>query len=300
MGRHSASKPEIASASEALTVRLDAVAASALPTRRELRAAKQAAQRRLRARASMVATTSVMAGFGAASVIAGAGQSAAAVTPAPPVVSSLEEMPEADSIVPASFAQTSDAADISRVRAAKEAAASAPTEPALCGVESANGLTSALRETSSEAVVMPLKEGTYRTSSPYGTRWNPIAGGYHFHAGSDFAGEHGTPIHSIADGTVEYVGAGKDGRSNNLVIIRHELGGETFWSWYVHMYDDGIHVSEGEAVSAGQHIADVGSNGRSTGPHLHLEIHTDEDGTTVEPLAFLADRGATDVSALCS
>lgn len=268
-------------------------------SRRATHSAHAVSRVRMQARASMAVATSVVVGFGAASVIAGAGQSAAAVTGSP-VVSSLEQAPVIDATVPAAFAKNTEAADIDRVIGARALAESTPAKPAVCADESANGLTAALTDTSNSVVAMPVREGSYRISSGYGNRWNPIAGGYQFHLGSDFAAELGTPIYAIADGTVEYVGLGKDGRSNNLVIIRHENGGDVFWSWYVHMYDNGIHVAEGEQVEVGQHIADVGNNGRSTGPHLHLEIHTDQSGTTVDPLGFLADRGARDVSNLCS
>lgn len=268
-------------------------------SRRATHSAHAVSRVRMQARASMAVATSVVVGFGAASVIAGAGQSAAAVTGSP-VVSSLEQAPVIDATVPAAFAKNTEAADIDRVLGARALAESAPAKPAVCADESANGLTAALTDTSNSVVAMPVREGSYRISSGYGNRWNPIAGGYQFHLGSDFAAELGTPIYAVADGTVEYVGIGKDGRSNNLVIIRHENGGDVFWSWYVHMYDNGIHVAEGEQVEVGQHIADVGNNGRSTGPHLHLEIHTDQSGTTVDPLGFLADRGARDVSNLCS
>ncbi|WP_182170918.1 M23 family metallopeptidase [Flaviflexus equikiangi] len=300
MGRHSAVKVPVSTsvlADDAPTERLAAIPAA--PSRRDRRMSSKASARRLRARATMVAASSLVAGFGAASVISGTGQAAAAVTPSVPVTTSLGDLPVVGATVPDSFASSDEAADIALLRTAQELAETA-AEPAVCSTEPANGLVSAVMQTSDNVVVMPAKEGTYRLSSGYGVRWNPISGGYHTHLGSDFAGALGTPIYAVADGTVEYVGAGKDGRSNNLVIIKHEVDGTVFWSWYVHMFDDGIHVSEGDVVAAGQHIADIGNNGNSTGPHLHLEIHTDESGTTVNPLTFLADLGAQDVSTLCS
>lgn len=306
MARHSAQKhvPAAPDAhvhpSEAPTQRMPAVASSSLPSRRQLRLARKAAQRRFRMRMSMAAVTSVMAGFGASTVLTGTGQTAAAVTATPPVTSSLTAMPTADATVPAAFADNAEAADIARFRSAQEAAEAMASEPAVCGAESANGLLSAVMEAPDTQVVMPVAKDSYRLSSHYGTRWSPFGGGYHNHAGTDFAGALGTPIYSIADGTVEHVGLGKDGRSNNLIIIKHEVDGKIFRSWYVHMYDNGLHVAPGETVKAGQHIADIGNNGNSTGPHLHFEIHTDNNGTTVEPLAFLAALGAEDISALCS
>lgn len=125
----------------------------------------------------------------------------------------------------------------------------------------------------------PLAPGTFRISSNYGMRTNPITGGHGLHAGVDLAAALGTPIHAVADGTVSYTGKGRAGRSSELVIIDHEVDGVRFSSWYVHMYPTGVFVKAGQKVRAGERIAEVGSNGFSTGPHLHLEIHTALGGT---------------------
>lgn len=280
---------------------LDTSVVSRGEVRKARNAERTVAKRQMRARAVVAATSSMFAGLGVATVISGTGQSAAAVTAHVPVTSSLGEAPVTDVSVPSSLAASADASSIDRLRGAREVAAEAEAELAVCQTaESANGMVDALRAPAKDALVMPVKENDYRLSSGYGWRVSPFGGGYHNHLGSDFAAEVGTPIYAIAEGTVEYVGVGKDGRSSNLIIIKHDVNGEVFWSWYVHMYDDGLHVTEGEQVEVGQHIADVGSNGRSTGPHLHLEIHTDEEGTTVNPLGFLSERGAVDLSELCS
>lgn len=306
MGRHSApgsvlNAPVVsARVDDSPTERIAVVPAAPSQPRRDLRLAKKTAQRRYRKRASMVAVTSIMAGFGASTVLAGTGQPAAAVAPTLPVTSSLEAKPDMDATVPAGFADNAEAADIARIRAARLADEQLNSGPAVCGTESANGLRSAVVDGSEQAVILPVSEGTYRLSSPYGVRQSPFGDGYNNHAGTDFAAELGTPIYAVADGTVEYVGVGKDGRSSNLIIIRHEVGDTVFWTWYVHMYDDGLHVAEGESVSVGQHIADIGNNGNSTGPHLHFEVHTDDGGTTVEPLGFLEKLGAGDIAGLCS
>lgn len=132
------------------------------------------------------------------------------------------------------------------------------------------------------SVVQPMQEGTYRNTSVYGPRWGS------FHTGTDYAAPLGTPIHAIADGDVIWAGDGRDGRSGKLIIIHHVIDGQDVYSWYGHMYTDGVYVAEGDHVTAGQLIAGVGSNGRSTGPHLHFEIHTGELGNAVDPLIFLA------------
>ncbi|WP_194165020.1 M23 family metallopeptidase [Pseudactinotalea sp. HY160] len=122
---------------------------------------------------------------------------------------------------------------------------------------------------------------------------DPIDGSRSFHAGLDMAAPLGTPVQAVADGKVVYVGPGFAGRSSQVVIVEHAVAGRVFTSWYVHMYASGVYVGLGETVMAGQVIAGVGSNGRSTGPHLHLEIHdgvsgTDTGGVVGDPLGYLA------------
>lgn len=126
-------------------------------------------------------------------------------------------------------------------------------------------------------VVLPLEPGTFRISSTYGIRSHPLTGRTGLHAGVDLAAAMGTTIFAVADGVIAYVGPGKAGRSSTLVIIDHDLDGEVFSSWYVHMYPKDVFVEAGQEVSAGEPIARVGSNGNSTGPHLHLEIHSPVD-----------------------
>jgi|SRR5690625_898899 len=127
-------------------------------------------------------------------------------------------------------------------------------------------------------VSSPLPPGAFRISSNYGMRLNPITGRVGLHAGVDLAAPAGTPIYAVADGEVQYTGAGRAGRSSELVIIDHEVDGVKFSSWYNHMYPEGVFVEAGQKVRAGEKIAEVGSNGFSTGPHLHLEIHTPLSG----------------------
>jgi murein DD-endopeptidase MepM/ murein hydrolase activator NlpD len=127
-------------------------------------------------------------------------------------------------------------------------------------------------------VVFPLPAGSYIDTSSYGWRTDPFTGKPKFHEGSDFAAPGGTPILAIADGVVSF--AGHRGGYGNLIIIEHTVAGERVASFYAHMWDAGIHVTVGSSVAAGQHIADVGSSGRSSGTHLHLEIHP---GGAAEP-----------------
>jgi len=141
-------------------------------------------------------------------------------------------------------------------------------------------------------VVFPLPAGTYTTSDSFGPRIDPYTGEHRFHAGSDLPAPAGTPILAIADGVV--TSAGERGTYGGLIILEHTVGGERVASYYAHMYDQGIHVALGDSVAAGQHIGDVGSAGKSTGPHLHVEIHPGGvNEPAVDALVWLAEHGAS-------
>lgn len=140
-------------------------------------------------------------------------------------------------------------------------------------------------------VVFPLPAGTYTNTDSFGWRTDPYSGARAFHSGSDLAAPAGTPILSVADGVVTF--AGQRGTYGGLIIIEHTVGGERVASAYAHMYDHGIHVTAGDSVAASQHIGDVGSAGKSTGPHLHVEIHPGGAGEpAVNAVNWLADHGA--------
>ena len=116
--------------------------------------------------------------------------------------------------------------------------------------------------------------GTF--TSGWGPRWGRM------HRGIDVAGPVGTPIVAAADGEVITAGWNSGGYGN-WVRIRHPDGSITL---YAHNHRN--HVRRGQQVRQGQHIADMGSTGFSTGPHVHFEIH--RNGSPTDPMAFLPAR----------
>lgn len=95
------------------------------------------------------------------------------------------------------------------------------------------------------------------------------------HTGLDFAGPSGTPIVSVAAGTVK--SAGYEGSYGNRTVITLRDGTDI---WYCHQ--SRITVSAGDQVAPGQAIGNSGSTGNVTGPHLHLEVHPG-GGAAVDP-----------------
>ena len=132
----------------------------------------------------------------------------------------------------------------------------------------------------------PLHAGTYSISSGFG----PRSGG--FHAGLDFAAKDGTKFYACQSGTVQYIGAA-DGYGQWIVIDSDDSEGGGCVE-YGHMWDafaTGLRV--GSKVKAGQHIGFVGSNGGSTGPHLHISVWPRGygDGNKIDPAAWLKAAG---------
>lgn len=114
----------------------------------------------------------------------------------------------------------------------------------------------------------PMKNGTYTLSSGYGKRWGT------FHAGLDFAAPLGTPIYAVADGVIvqgaERPAGSVTGFGNWVWQDSQKECGRDFI--YGHMRHHEIYVRAGQRVKAGQLIARVGSEGQSTGAHLHFEV----------------------------
>ena len=123
---------------------------------------------------------------------------------------------------------------------------------------------------------------TGRVTSPFGYRIHPVLGVKKMHTGIDIAkagGQSlGKPIVATVAGTVTH--SGVKGSYGNTVIIDH---GNGMSSLYAHCSE--LLVRVGETVTQGQHIANIGSTGRSTGPHLHFEIR--ENNEPVDPLKYV-------------
>lgn len=115
-------------------------------------------------------------------------------------------------------------------------------------------------------------------SSSYGWRIDPFNGSKAFHEGLDFTANTGTLIRAAADGIVSATDGG--GAYGNLVKIEHGSGLETRYAHTSKML-----VKVGERVTKGQVVAEVGSTGRSTGPHLHYEIRL--NGASLDPRKYL-------------
>jgi murein DD-endopeptidase MepM/ murein hydrolase activator NlpD len=123
----------------------------------------------------------------------------------------------------------------------------------------------------------PVSEGF--VGSGYGMRNDPFTGQLAMHAGVDFAGPVGTPIFAAAGGVV--VTAELEPSFGNTVEIDHGKGLST-----VYAHTSRILVKPGDLVRKGQQIALVGTTGRSTGPHLHFEVHV--NGEAQNPSRYLA------------
>ncbi|MEN9688677.1 MAG: Murein DD-endopeptidase MepM [Pseudomonadota bacterium] len=108
-------------------------------------------------------------------------------------------------------------------------------------------------------------QGDFRVSSGFGIRNDPFTGGLAMHEGLDFTASSGTPVVATAKGTV--VRSGWDMGYGNVVEVQHAEG---FSTRYAHLSKR--LVQPGDLVERGSILGEVGSTGRSTGPHLHYEV----------------------------
>ena len=116
-------------------------------------------------------------------------------------------------------------------------------------------------------------------SSPYGVRFHPIFNTKFFHRAIDIANKKNTPIVSTADGIVVFSGWMRG--YGNVIAIEH---GQKYRTVYAHLAKS--LVQKGEFVTKGQEIGKMGNTGRSTGPHVHYELHLNK--RPINPMRYLS------------
>lgn len=116
-------------------------------------------------------------------------------------------------------------------------------------------------------------------NSGFGYRDHPINGTYSFHSGTDIRAHSGDPILAFAAGQVEYIG--EDDSYGLYLQLNHGNGIKSF---YAHCQR--VCVQKGQSIQAGEKIAEVGSTGRTTGPHLHLELRCGD--VRVDPAYYIS------------
>ena len=147
------------------------------------------------------------------------------------------------------------------------------TEDGIVGYYSTEGA-------SAQRLLMLTPVNGARLSSSFSTaRRHPILGYTRRHNGTDFAAPRGTPVMAAGNGIVER--ADRFGSFGNYVRIRHANGYQTA---YAHLNGFARGIRAGSRVTQGQVIAYVGTTGRSTGPHLHYEVH--HNGTPRNPMTL--------------
>ncbi|MTI48593.1 MAG: M23 family metallopeptidase [Firmicutes bacterium] len=115
-------------------------------------------------------------------------------------------------------------------------------------------------------------------TSPFGYRKDPFTGGTDFHSGIDIANWYGTKVKAAGSGVVTF--AGYNGSYGYVIVVKHGYGYESIYA-----HNRKLLVKVGDRIKKGQVISEMGSTGRSTGPHLHFEVRY--HGDPVNPLTVL-------------
>lgn len=150
------------------------------------------------------------------------------------------------------------------------------------------------------ARVWPVAVGTFELSQPFGCvpqllGYYPVlngcpAGRPSFHNGLDFAAKQGTPIYAAASGWVTVAGRDRaSGIANSQIVIQHDGINEGYATEYYHWIR--TYVEPGDYVRAGELIAEVGSVGYSTGPHLHFSVVEYATNQRIDPDEWLPANG---------
>jgi murein DD-endopeptidase MepM/ murein hydrolase activator NlpD len=205
---------------------------------------------------------------------------AASVAFAPVVTDASADVPtdlplaEAASLVKAADMQRAAAEAEAAARAAEEARAAAEAAKA---AEAARAAEEAAKKTEATSAGSALQMIAGRVTSGFGSRWGRA------HEGLDIAAPIGTPIRAPLAGTV--IESGPASGFGMWVRVRHDDGTVTT---YGHI--NRSLVKKGQQVGAGEQIAEVGNRGRSTGPHLHIEVET-PNGNKINPRPWLDKHG---------
>jgi murein DD-endopeptidase MepM/ murein hydrolase activator NlpD len=129
-----------------------------------------------------------------------------------------------------------------------------------------------------ESFQLPLADP--EVSSPFGVRRDPFQRRrQRMHRGVDFVAEAGTPVYATASGRALMAGWCDRG-TGNCVVLQHP---NAWRSQYFHLSE--VYIRAGQWVEQGTHLGDVGSTGRSTGPHLHFQLG--RDGHAVDPMTLV-------------
>ncbi|MFJ2471332.1 M23 family metallopeptidase [Glutamicibacter sp. NPDC087583] len=194
--------------------------------------------------------------------------------------------------LPDNYAQRRDDAELiyAALQGAEVTATGQNEAHAICdnGADTGNPKTKNTSPNNDSEWVFPLETLT-KIWHNYGESRGPYP-----HAGEDFAAPEDTPIYAAAAGQV--IRASCDdlvvGRSPCQIEIDHGThDGTQITTLYVHMYPDDLIAHVGDEVEAGEQIAQVGTNGNSTGFHLHFEVW--RDGQITNPMELLEQQGVT-------
>ena len=160
--------------------------------------------------------------------------------------------------------------EISRTELSNEVIKEPVTEVTTVGTAKTKASTAQRSTEKSAGFICPLKKGSFTISAYYGDGRG--------HKGMDLAANKGTPIYAVADGKVTF--SGYDKNYGYSVVISHGNGLSTRYA-----HASKLCVENGQTVSQGDVIANVGSTGYSTGNHLHFEVMV--NGTRVNPISYI-------------
>lgn len=123
--------------------------------------------------------------------------------------------------------------------------------------------------------ILPINRENYKGISTYFSFYHP---------GIDIMADLGTPIHTMLPGVVQTVSYEAGGYGKFIVVTHTQNNGKVLYSLYAHMRQ--TLVTQGQTVSAGQEIGEVGLTGHTTGPHVHFEVH--DNSHAVNPLNIVS------------